>query len=155
MLKRERGICLLMVLLLLCSQALAIEATPVPWRVYQTLESSAEQVEVLVDCACYRDARLCVINVDEGSFLPELAEKTTLFWDGDERVAVVSWDTRRTSLTFCYRPSAQRPGDTAVVGKLLFSYYNADGERIRQDRVNIVITDTGLRLSVKPAEEAL
>jgi len=144
----------LIVLLLLCSQALAAEATPVPWKVYQTLASSAEQVEVLVDCACYKDAHLCVISVDEGSFLPELSGETTLFWDGDERIAVIAWDTRRPKLTFCYRPGPKKPNGTSVAGELLFSYYNADGERINQDRVNIVLTNAGLRLSVKPVVES-
>lgn len=152
MLKRKSNICMLIVLLLLCSQALAIETTPVPWRVYRTLESSAEQIEILVDCTCYKDVHLCVINVDEGGLLPELAEKTTLFWDGDERTAVIAWDTRRTELVFCYRPSFQKQGGSSVVGELLFSYYNANGERINQDRVRVVSTNMGLRLSIIPVE---
>ncbi len=65
-------ICALIVLLLLCPQALAIEATPAPWEVYQSLETGAEQVEVLVDYTRYEEVRLCVINVDEGSFLKAL-----------------------------------------------------------------------------------
>lgn len=136
--KRRNGICVLIVLLLLCPRAPAIEATPVPWEVYQTLKTSPEQVEVLVDYTRYKDVHLCVIKVDEGSFLPELAERMTLFWDGEERIAVIAWDTRRTELTFLYRPGAQKPGGTAVTGELVFSCYNADGERIQHDRVSII-----------------
>lgn len=152
--KKGNGICALIVLLLLCPQALAIEATPASWKVYQTLETGAEKVEVLVDYTRYEDVRLCVINVDEGSFLPELAERMNLLWDAEKRIAVVSWDTRSTELTFLYRPDPQKTGDTAVTGELVFSCYNADGERIYHDRVRIVRTDAGLRLSIKPVEEA-
>lgn len=153
MLKKGRGICVLIVLLLLCSQALATEATPEPWQVYQTLESSSGQVEVLLDCSRYKDVHMCVINVDDGSFLPELAKGTTLFWDGNEQIAVITWDTYLRTLTFSYRPSSKKQYGTSVVGELLFSYFNSDGERIIQDRVNVVLTDAGLRLSVKSVEE--
>lgn len=153
MYKRRSNLCILIVLLLLYPQALAAEATPEPWRIYQIIETSEEQVDILVDCSDYRNAKLCVVNVDEGSFLPELMEGMTLFWNGDEHSAAVTWDTRRRELAFCYRPDSKKPNVTSVVGELLFSYYNADGERIHHDRVSIVLTDSGLRLSIKPVEE--
>ncbi len=149
---KRSAVCALLTVMLLFPHSLAMEASSLPWGVYRTQTTGEDQVEVLLDYSSYEDIRVCAVSVDEGSFLPELVQGMTLMWDGDERTALISWDAP-SEMTFLYRPSPRRQGTTAVSGELVFSCYNADGERIRHDRVQFVRTDSGLRLSIKSAGE--
>lgn len=150
--RKRSAACALLVLALLFPRALAMEASPLPWTVYRTQETGEDQIEVQLDYSRYEDIRVCAVSVDEGSFLPELAQGMTLLWDGDERTALISWD-EPSELTFLYRPGPRGQGPAAVCGELVFSCYGADGGRIRHDRVQFVRTDSGLRLSIKSGGE--
>lgn len=89
---KRSAVCALLTVMLLFPHSLAMEASPLPWGVYRTQTTGEDQVEVLLDYSSYEDIRVCAVSVDEGSFLPELAQGMTLIWDGDERTALISWD---------------------------------------------------------------
>ena len=137
---------LLLLFVWLCGSS-ALAETPAPWRDYTVRDRLVLEVQYATE-----QVERCVLTTGEGSVFPALSEDQSFVWDGEERELTLQWSSPRLELTLAYEAAISTSlwqEGTPYEDELVFTYYDAAGNKLDEDRLFILNQLNGLTVEME------
>ena len=122
-----------------------------PWRDYTVREHEANRLILEVQYA-NEMAEHCVLTTEEGTVFPALSEDQSFVWNGEKRELALQWNSPRLELTLAYEAAISAPlwqEGTPYEDELVFTYYDAAGNKLDEDRLFILNQLNGLTVEME------
>ena len=140
---------LLLLFVWLCGSS-ALAETP-PRRDYTVREHEANRLVLEVQYA-NELAERCVLTTGEGTVFPALSEDQSFVWNGEKQDLTLQWSSPRLELTLAYEAAISAPlwqEGTPYEDELVFTYYDAAGNKLDEDRLFILNQPNGLTVEME------
>lgn len=122
-----------------------------PWRDYTVREHEANRLVLEVQYA-NEMAEHCVLTTGEGTVFPVLSEDQFFVWNGEKRELTLQWNSPRLELALAYETAISAPlwqEGTPYEDELVFTYYDAAGNKLDEDRLFILNQLNGLTVEME------